>query len=111
MMNTATQLHNTPVFDEYGLLTNPEIWNEALAVRIANHWQIEKLTEDHWKIIRALREHYEKFGVAPTMHNICHQYGHKSGWAHDLFHSCLNAWRVAGLPDPGEEAKSYMSDM
>ena len=25
-----------------------------------------------------------------------------------LFHSQREAWRVAGLPDPGEEARAYM---
>jgi len=28
---------------------------------------------------------------------------------HMLFPSCLAAWRIAGLPDPGEEAKAYLS--
>jgi len=27
------------------------------------------------------------------------------------FTTCLGAWRVAGLPNPGEEAKSYLNDM
>jgi tRNA 2-thiouridine synthesizing protein E len=25
-----------------------------------------------------------------------------------LFGGCREAWRIAGLPNPGEEAKSYM---
>ena len=110
-MSTATELQEYLAFDEYGLLVNPDDWNEGVAIIIANRNGIEKLTANHWKIIHALREHYARFGVAPTMHNICRTYGHKSNWAHDLFHTCLNAWRVAGLPDPGEEAKSYLSDM
>lgn len=110
-MSTATKLYEAPEFDEYGLLVNPDDWSENTAILIANLNGIEKLTADHWKIIHALREHYSKFGVAPTMHNICYSYGHKSNWAHNLFNTCLNAWRVAGLPDPGEEAKSYLSDM
>jgi TusE/DsrC/DsvC family sulfur relay protein len=110
-MNTATKLQHELILDEYGLLANPEDWNENIALAIAKHNGINTLTSDHWKIIHALREHYARFGVAPTMHNICRSYGHKSNWAHDLFDTCLNAWRVAGLPDPGEEAKSYLSDM
>ena len=110
-MSTAANLQEVPAFDEYGLLVHPEDWNESIAILIANRNGIEQLTSDHWKIIHALREHYARFGVAPTMHNICRSYGHKSNWAHNLFHTCLNAWRVAGLPDPGEEAKSYLSDM
>lgn len=110
-MTTATNHYHKLVLDEYGMLNNPDDWNEDLAVMIASIHGIGKLTAEHWKIIHALREHYARFGVAPAMHNICRTYGHKSNWAHDLFHTCLNAWRVAGLPDPGEEAKSYLSDM
>ena len=110
-MTTATQLQQKPDLDEYGLLRNPHDWNEPLAISIAEQIGIERLTTDHWQVIRALRQHYDKFGVAPTIHNICRAHGHSADWVHNLFQSCLNAWRVAGLPDPGEEAKSYMSDM
>jgi len=110
-MSTAINYLTELVFDENGLLLNTDDWNEGVALVIANRIGIEKLSSDHWKAIYALREHYHRFGVAPTMHNICHSNSEKSGWVHKLFHSCLNAWRVAGLPDPGEEAKSYLSDM
>ena len=81
-----------------------------MAQEIARQLDIAKLTDEHWEVIRALREHYAKFGVAPAMNNVCRQHGRDRHWVHDLFHSCLNAWRVAGLPNPGEEAKSYLSD-
>jgi len=110
-MTSVATLNKQPEFDEYGLLRNPDDWNEPLAITIANDLGIGWLTTDHWKVIRSLRKHYEKFGAVPSIHNICHEHGHRSDWVHDLFQSCLNAWRVAGLPDPGEEAKSYMSDM
>jgi tRNA 2-thiouridine synthesizing protein E len=110
-MITAASLKTSAEFDEYGLLRNPDDWDEPLALSIANQLGIGPLTTDHWKVIRALRQHYQKFGTVPTIHNICHEHGKKSDWVHNLFQSCLNAWRVAGLPDPGEEAKSYMSDM
>ena len=35
-MNTATELQEDLVFDEYGLLLNPADWNEGVAVIIAN---------------------------------------------------------------------------
>lgn len=97
--------------DEYGLLINPEDWNESVADTLATQLGINQLTSDHWKVVNALRQHYEKFGVAPAMHNICRSNGQKSDWIHNLFNNCLNAWLIAGLPDPGEEAKSYLSDM
>ncbi len=98
-------------FDEGGFLTNANDWNENIALTLAVHQGIEKLTDDHWKVLQTLRNHYDKFGVAPSMYNVCKSNGHSRDWVHNLFNTCLNAWLIAGLPDPGEEAKSYLSDM
>ena len=98
-------------FDEDGLLKDPSCWNEDVAREIARLEGIGPLNAEHWEVIRALRTYYLKFGVAPFMGHLGHENGKPRGWVHDLFHTCLVAWRVAGLPNPGEEAKSYMSDM
>jgi tRNA 2-thiouridine synthesizing protein E len=98
-------------FDEDGLLKYPELWDEAVAAEIARREGIGELTDDHWVVIRTLREHYAQYGVAPAMTHVCHTHGKDRHWVHDLFHTCLGAWRVAGLPNPGEEAKSYLSAM
>lgn len=98
-------------FDEDGLLKYPALWNEAVAAEIARRDGIGPLTEEHWQVIRSLRKHYAKFGAVPAMSHICHNHGKDKYWIHDLFHTCLGAWRVAGLPNPGEEAKTYMSGM
>jgi TusE/DsrC/DsvC family sulfur relay protein len=97
--------------DEDGLLKNPAQWNETVAAEIARRDGIGQLTDEHWEVIRSLREHYAKFGVAPAMSHVCRSHGKDRQWIHDLFHTCLNAWRVAGLPNPGEEAKAYLNDM
>lgn len=110
-MNKSANAFPELTLDENGLLLNPDEWSGTIAEQIAVQLDIPELSKDHWKVIDALRLHYERFGVAPAMHNIC-QANHKSkDWVRKLFHNCLNAWRVAGLPDPGEEAKSYLSDM
>lgn len=98
-------------FDEDGLLRDPRQWNEGVARQIARSLDLPELTAEHWQVIRALRDHYAEYGVAPAMSQICRQYNQSRGWVHDLFQTCLNAWRVAGLPNPGEEAKSYLSGM
>ena len=100
-----------PKLDENGLLRNPDTWNESVARELATLDGLGELTADHWKIIHSLREYYICYSIAPPMHQICRAHGHDWQWGHDLFHTCLVAWRVAGLPDPGEEAKSYLSDM
>lgn len=110
-MNTAAIILPSIKLDENGLLTQPENWNKEVALALANGLQINPLTANHWLVIEAMRKHYARFGVAPAIHNICHNNHQSETWVHDLFGSCFNAWRVAGLPDPGEEAKAYLNDM
>jgi tRNA 2-thiouridine synthesizing protein E len=95
--------------DEDSLLKDPRQWNETVAEAIARVNDIPQLTDIHWKVIYNLRNHYHRFGSAPAMSHICHMHDLGRFCGHDLFHSCLNAWRVAGLPNPGEEVKAYMS--
>lgn len=110
-MNTAEHQTENIQLDDDGLLMDPQCWNRQVAQQLAIELDVGILSADHWNVIEALRAHYERFGVAPAMHNICRSSHHSEDWVHNLFHSCLNAWRVAGLPDPGEEAKAYLNDM
>jgi len=110
-METALQSFPLPELDEGGLIRDPKIWNERVAEELARMLDIDELNADHWRVIHALRDYYNQYGVAPAMKHVCKSFNKDSLWVHDLFGSCLNAWCVAGLPDPGEEAKSYLSDM
>jgi TusE/DsrC/DsvC family sulfur relay protein len=108
-----TAVSETPVFpelDEDGLLRDPNSWNEDVAELIAEELNIQ-LGAEHWVAIYSLRNYYKRFGVAPAMYNVCRENAKDKNWIHNLFESCLNAWRVAGLSNPGEEAKSYLNDM
>ena len=95
-------------FDEDGFLTDPDAWDEEVAERIAREDGIETLTEEHWKIIRYLRDHYLRFGSLPVARLVCRANRLQKGSVRKLFNGCREAWRVAGLPNPGEEAKTYM---
>lgn len=106
MSGLATKITHAR-FDEDGLLIDTTAWNERLAREIAEMNDVGILTDEHWQAIHSLRDYYFQFGVAPAMHNVCRHLGKDPHWVQDLFHSCLNAWRVAGLPNPGEEAKTY----
>jgi tRNA 2-thiouridine synthesizing protein E len=108
-MPTVETVELLPPLDDSGLLRDPKQWNEATAQALAEHFGVGPLNDEHWQVIRALRDHYARFGAAPAMIRVCRAHGRDGAWVHDLFHTCLNAWRVAGLPDPGEEAKTYLS--
>lgn len=95
--------------DEYGLLCEPRAWTPVLAREIALQEGLGELTENHWVMIRALRDYYDEYQVAPPISHMCVESGLNKGCGHELFHTCMIAWRVAGLPDPGEEARTYLS--
>ncbi|MEM0468458.1 MAG: TusE/DsrC/DsvC family sulfur relay protein, partial [Pyrobaculum sp.] len=56
----------TVVLDEDCFLQNTEDWDEKVAEWLAREVEgISQLTEDHWKLIRYLREYWETFGSCP----------------------------------------------
>jgi tRNA 2-thiouridine synthesizing protein E len=110
-MSAAIQSQHLSVFDEDGLLIDPEKWNPSLAQDVATQYGITPLSRNHWIIIHAIRSYFSKYGVAPAMGYVCYAQDQNKLCVHDLFGTCLNAWRVSGLPNPGEEAKSYLSGM
>jgi len=99
------------LFDEDGLLRDFAAWSEPLAEALAQEAGIGPLTAAHWEIIRVMREHYAKRGSAPVMLHVCRDAGVERQQVNELFGYCLVVWRVAGLPNPGEEAKTYLSGM
>jgi dissimilatory sulfite reductase related protein len=110
-MSVATVIPEPELFDEDGLIRDFASWSEPLAESLAQDAGIDRLSEAHWKIIHAMREHFAKLGAAPAMHRVCRDAGIERQQVNALFGYCLVAWRVAGLPNPGEEAKSYLSGM
>ncbi len=95
--------------DQYGLLTQPSAWTPELAKEIADIDELGELTDDHWTMIHALRDYYDEYEVAPPISLLCTENGLQKSCGSVLFHTCMSAWRVAGLPDPGEEARAYLS--
>ena len=98
-----------PEFDEYGLLRDPADWTPDLARHLAKGEGLIELSPQHWAFLNALRDYYQRFRVPPPTARLCHELHLKHDCGHLLFPRCLAAWRIAGLPDPGEEARSYLS--
>ena len=96
-------------FDEDYFLKEPTRWSEALAEEIARHDGLARLTDAQWAVIKSLRRHYFERGSVPMLRHICHLNHLDKRCMDTLFlHGPKEAWRIAGLPNPGEEAKSYM---
>lgn len=99
------------LLDDDGLLRDFGAWTEGLAEALARDSGVAELTAKHWKVIRAMRANFARSGSAPTMHRVCREAGVERREVNELFGYCLVAWRVSGLPNPGEEAKSYLGGM
>jgi dissimilatory sulfite reductase related protein len=96
-------------FDEDGFLSESERWTASLAEDLARQAGIVELTAKHWEVIHFVRERYFSIGALPVMRLVCRAAGLDPSKAHKLFSSCRTLWSIAGLPNPGEEAKSYMN--
>lgn len=88
--------------DEDGFIQDPEKWNEEVARILARTEEVPELTEDHWKIVRYIREYYLQFGVAPMIRKLCKETGYDLKTIYELFPSgpAKGACKVAGLPKP-----------
>lgn len=88
--------------DEDGFIQDPEKWDEQVAKAIAETEGVAQLTEDHWKIVKYLRDYYQEFGIAPMIRKLCKETGFPLKQIYDLFPSgpAKGACKVAGLPKP-----------
>lgn len=99
----------SPLFDEDGYLLNQEIWSERLAVQIAEEEAVGPLTEKHWRVLHHIRGKFFHLGGFPSMRRVCRETALSKEDIQGLFGGCLVIWRIAGLPNPGEEARTYLS--
>ena len=88
-------------FDGDGFLTNPEVWNDEVAKQIAQADGIE-MTDQHWAVVRVIRNNFNEKGNAPMIRTICKETGLKLKDIYELFPlgPARGACRVAGLPKP-----------
>jgi len=88
--------------DEDGFLEDPSIWNETVAQDFMVTEGVAELTENHWKVIRYLREYYQQYSIAPMIRKLCKETGFKLNEIYDMFPSgpAKGACKLAGLPKP-----------
>ncbi len=97
-----------PAFDEDGFLADPATWTPELARQIARLDGVPYLTDRHWLVIELVRARAARVGAAPAMRSVCRAAHSSKEEIYRLFGGCLAVWRIAGLANPGEEAKAYM---
>ena len=95
-------------FDEDGFVLDANQWTEELAKELATAAEIDSLTSRHWDTIHFIRGRFLSNGGLPLMRHVCRRLGLKPHAIKGMFGGCHQLWRISGLPNPGEEAKSYM---
>jgi tRNA 2-thiouridine synthesizing protein E len=100
-MTTTTIAGHAVDVNEEGFLTHPDQWSEDLAPELARLIGIE-LTEEHWKLIRFLREDYAAQGETATLRRVSTQTGTPVKALFTLFPGkpAKKMSYVSGLPKP-----------
>lgn len=89
--------------NEEGFLVRPEEWTEELAAHLARKEEnLDEVTDEHWAVIRFIRQHYEANRSAPMVRSICRTTGVPLKRIYELFPSgpARGACKLAGLPKP-----------
>lgn len=86
--------------DDLGFIQDQDAWDEAVAASLAETEGVAALTEEHWAVVRVLREHYAEHRLAPRIRKICKVTGFTLQKIYELFPSGpgRGACKVAGLP-------------
>jgi tRNA 2-thiouridine synthesizing protein E len=89
--------------NQEGFLLRPQEWDEDVAKFLAKQEEgIDSLSEEHWKIIKYIRDYYLEKQLAPMVRKICQTTGFTLKHIYELFPSgpAKGACKLAGLPKP-----------
>lgn len=101
MSIVATSLDQVELNEE-GFFVAPETWSEELVPELARREGIEEVTDQHWKVIRFMREEYLAKGSGPTVRVLGKSSGVSIKELYQLFPKgpAKVAARIAGIPKP-----------
>ena len=94
--------------DDDGYIVNFEDWNDQVACALAEREGIEELTKDRIDILRFLRQYYQDYGSYPVFGAVCLNVNQPKKCVTDKFVDPVKAWKIAGIPNPGEEVETYL---
>lgn len=85
--------------NEHGFLVRPELWNDAVAQVLAANMGVAELTQEHWKVVRYLHQHWVDHQIAPMVRKLCKQTGVQLKRIYELFPAgpAKGACKVAGM--------------
>lgn len=85
--------------DDHGFLLEPATWDERWAAGKADELGTGTLTDQHWRVLRGLREAFAQTGEVPTVYETCRRQGLELEDLESLFPSGYHrgAVKIAGL--------------
>jgi TusE/DsrC/DsvC family sulfur relay protein len=95
--------------DQDGFLVSLEDWTEAVARILAEREGIAGLSEDQLDILKFLRTYYRKHQFFPIVRYVCKNVHQPAHCVTEQFIDPVKAWKIAGLPNPGEEVNMFRS--
>jgi len=100
-MATTTIAGHEVLVDDEGFFTDPSQWSEDMAPVLAEAIDIE-LTDEHWQVIRFLREDFVAQGETPTIRRVSTTGGVDTKRLFQLFPKkpAKKMSYIAGLPKP-----------
>ncbi len=99
----------TIIIDGDGFLVSFEDWDESIARLLAEKEGIPYLLEDQIDILKFLRTYYQKHKFFPIVRYVCKNVHQPKNCVTDKFMDPVKAWKIAGLPNPGEEVNMFRS--
>ena len=100
----------SPVLDDDGFLEDSGDWSEQIARRMAADLGLRELNDEHFRVIADIREHCLEHGSLCAMEFICDRVGMEKHCIRNLFGGPVEAWKIAGMPNPGLEVLTYMKN-
>ena len=108
-MTTLKQADTTTNLDDDGFLVNIEDWNETTANALAKREGLESLTKDQLDVLKFMREYYKKYNFFPILRYVCKNVHQPKNCVNEEFMNPVQAWKIAGLPNPGDEVNMFKS--
>lgn len=95
--------------DADGFLEAFDHWDEEVAAILAARENLGPLRPEQMDILLYLRDYYSKHRFYPILRAVCRKTGTSRNCLTREFSDPVQAWKVAGLPNPGEEIINFHS--
>jgi TusE/DsrC/DsvC family sulfur relay protein len=101
-MASATYSGVTVDLDDEGFFLDPGQWSEEMAPEIAAEAGVGELSEEHWRVIKFMRNEYLDKGAGPTVRVLGKSSGVPIKELYQLFPKgpAKTAAKIAGIPKP-----------